>query len=429
MKLTPKYLDGAFLAINALPGVCAVVDAPRCELERAWIFDASHDWNARLAGSGPYARDRRIFAPLWKNRTVVTGTEDVFVDLIRFVAERHPKAPIFLYPSFLSLLVNADLEGIAKSLEDQIDNPLLCVGRKSIEDDWIDGIRHTQTALLKHMASPQGPDRPLIVGFCPSRLEGDETGNVIEIDRLWKGAGFPEPVWPFDGRSSALQTISDRAPLIAFPTGFDESLVDWSGPVIPVDLPIGIGSTCRFLRKLGEHFDRSEGVELLIDEECRQLRPRLAPFVARSLAGKSVALIADPHLGYGLHQAMRELGLDTCLTAILRKRDACDAEALGQRFDGTELWLDPLHQDLEERIVELAAKGLCDALVGSGVLRDAAARVGLPYLEIGAPHFLEHFACANPYMAFDGLARLAERLSNKIAESAHRRRLDGPNTP
>jgi len=63
--------------------------------------------------------------------------------------------------------------------------------------------------------------------------------------------------------------------------------------------------------------------------------------------------------------------------------------------------------------------------VGSGVLRDAAERASLPYVEVTAPHFLEHFAASNPYMGFEGLARLAERLGNAIMQRNHQRRFSG----
>ena len=321
MKLTPRFLDGAVLAVNALPGVFAVVDAPRCELERAWIFDSTHDWYGRVSGTGTYARDRRIFSPLWKNRTLITGTEDVLRELVHFVAERHPHSPILLYSSFLTLLVNADLQGAAASLASQIENPIICVQRESLEDDWVDGIRRTQEAVFSFLASEQGQMQPHVAGFCTFRTEGDETGNLLEIERLWQAADFPRTLWPFSGKPFDLSPISVSSPRIAFPLGCPPDGASRPGGTVGVDLPIGVEQTCDFLRKLGEFFDRSNQVERVIERERRVLRERLAPLVANNLAGKAAVVVADPWSARGLAAALRETGMDIPLVAALRRAD------------------------------------------------------------------------------------------------------------
>ncbi|MBN1774388.1 MAG: hypothetical protein JXB32_24220, partial [Deltaproteobacteria bacterium] len=265
MKLTPKYLDGALLALNALSHGRAVLDAPRCEQERAWIFDRTHDWWTCLSGTGPYTRDRRVFAPLWKTRTLVQGTEQTLSEMIDFVARRHPREPILVFPSFLSLLANTDVEGLLTERKNKLRNRLLFVGRDSLDEDWIDGIRRTQAAVFTALRRAGGGSRtPLVGGFLPFRREGDETGNVEELLRLWRLADIPAPAaWPFAAGTLPDRPLPRRAPLVAFPLGFDAALFDWEGEVLDVELPIGLEATCAMLRKLGRRFGRTRRVETL----------------------------------------------------------------------------------------------------------------------------------------------------------------------
>lgn len=421
MKLTPKYLDGALLALNALSQGRAVLDAPRCEQERAWIFDRTHDWWTRLSGTGPYTRDRRVFAPLWKTRTLVQGTERTLADLIDFVARRHPGEMILVFPGFLSLLANTDVEGLLAELRGKIRNRLVFVGRDSLDEDWVDGIRRTQAAVFRDLRRPRGgTPAPVVAGFLPFRREGDETGNVEEILRLWRRAGLPQPAaWPFAAGVVPDRVVPRRAPLVAFPIGFDANRFAWEGEVIEVELPIGIDATCSMLRTLARRFGCGRRVEALIRDELRELADRLRPLGEKTLAGLGVAVFGDPWTADGLCRALAELGVEACLVGVLRRANAADAVLARLERPGRKVLIDPDHAEVESQLRRLAHDQACEAVVGSAVAVDAARQAGLATVEVSAPHYLEHFATPTPYMGFAGLARLAERLANAVAHRRH----------
>ena len=399
-----------------------MIDAPRCELERAWIFDRTHDWSARLAGTGPYARDRRVFAPLWKTRTLVEGTEQTLADLVGFVSRRHPGEPILVFPGFLSLLANTDIEGLLGELGKKSKSRLIFVGRDSLDEDWIDGVRRTQAAVFADLRGARGRSRaPVVAGFLPFRREGDETGNIAELLRLWRLAGFPPPAsWPFAAGAHDAPAFSPHAPLVAFPIGFDEKPFAWAGEIVPVDLPIGLEATASLLRALARQFGRSRNVEALIEAESRSLVERIRPLAERTLAGLGVAVLGDPWTAGGLCRALSELGVDACLVGVLRRATANDPVLETLRKPGRTVLVDPDHAELERELCRLAAEGACEAVVGSAVAVDAARRAGMAVVELSAPHYLEHFAAPTPYMGFEGLARLAERLTNAVAHARHR---------
>jgi hypothetical protein len=423
VKLSPSYLDGALLAVNALPDAGAVFDSHRCFMERIWVFDSLNDWSGHVASTGPYARDHRIFAPNWAQARLVTGSEDLLRWYIRLLSRRRPGRPILLLRGTLSVLTATDIEGLAEELARDSGCPLIGVERDIEDEDWIDGWRRVHRAVFGHLDGDRGTRRPHVAGFCLFRREGDETGNVLEVERLWRGAGLPEPAWPFNGRSFSFEKVSREAPLLVFPYADLGVPAGRTGPLIHLELPVGVVNTCAFLRSLGEAFDRRDGVEQLIESECRELKPKLTPFVSNILGGKGVVVVADPWMAAALSSACRELGMGVPLAVILRRANADDFDPRPLEAAGVdEYLLDPEREEVDDRLRELSAQGICDVVAGSALLRDEAERRDLPYVEITAPYRLEHFATPTPYMGFAGMLHLAERISNAIAGRDHSKR-------
>ncbi len=423
MKITPRYLDGVVMAANALVNARAVVDSPRCMAERTMFFDAVSDWYGYTAGTGPYSRDRRVYAANW-DHYLALGTEGILGDLFKLVASRCSGEPILVYRSSLSLLANNDVEGVIEQIAPHVESPLLCVSRRSLDDDWVDAWRDTEEAVWEYISKPDAPNKPVIVGFPLFRLEGDELGNVAEIQRLWGLAGFPAVEWPFSGGGLSQGGVALDSPLVAFPFGWRNHSADsHASDIISVDLPIGISGTCRFLRKVGSHFDRENEVEQLIQREVPLLMSKLRPFMANALMGRGALVVADPWTAAGLASALRELSMGLDLAVLLRREDAALEDGRDENLLEAPTLVDPHYEDVEELLRERAEKGLCDVVVGSGVLVDAAERASLPYVEITAPQCFQHFALPTPYMGFEGMLRMAERLTAAIGRAEHQRRV------
>jgi nitrogenase molybdenum-iron protein alpha/beta subunit len=415
MKVTPRFLDGVVLAANAVQGGVVVVDAHRCELEREAMLDSAHDWYAQSMGAGPYSRDRKVFAPSWAHSKMVTGTEEALREEIQTASSRYPGAPILVCRSALSLLISADTQGVIDEVSESTSNPLLLLERESLEDDWIDGWRQAHQAMLGYATGSRGAGEPFVSGYCMFRREGDELGNLAEIQRLWQECGLAPCAWFFDGRPIKKDSVAPSAPRVAFP--FDSS----PGPdgALRVGMPIGIENTIGFLRALTGISPRPDEVERLIGEECARIKPRLQPFVVNALAGRGAVVVGDPWTAPALAAALQEFSIETTDLVILRKSSAGDYDLTALEQASDRVWIDPLYADVQDRLAELSSKRLCDVVVGSGMLNDAAKRAGLACVEISAPHSLEHFASETPYMGFAGCLRLAERLANAIMRSEY----------
>ncbi len=418
MHLTPTFLDGVMLALNAVPDLCAVLDSHRCEMERVFKLDTVHDRYATLGGDGPYARNRRVFAVNWKQARDATGTEEQLLETLQAVAELHPGKPIAVLRGFVSLLVHTDIEGVVAMLEGEVSNPLVPIDQYSTDEDWIDGFRQVERSILRMVTGEGGSDEPLVSGFFLQRLEGDETGNRQAVDDLWTRAGLPERRWAMAGSPLVDTKRAPEAPLIRFPYSAPAREGGDEENVLRLDLPIGLERTSGVLRAAAERFGEPAGAEAVVEQERDRLKAELMPFVSRVLAGRGAVVAGDPWRAAGLRDALTELGMEVPLAIFLRRPGADNAVREALEASGTEVRVDPDYQELQAELRDASAGGAVDVVVGSGLFRDAAETVGLASVEAGFPHYLEHFASKNPFMGFEGVARLAERVANAI--EAHR---------
>lgn len=418
MRLTPTFLDGVFLALDAQPDVIAVMDSHRCEMERAHKHDTVHSRAGTLTGDGPFARNRRVHAIKWDNALEATGVEDALRRSLLEVTRRHPGVPVLVVRGFLSLFIHTDVEGVVASLNGRIAAPVLVVPQAAADDDWIDGWRQVHRALAPLARNPEGgDDRPLASGLFLFRQEGDELGNRYEIDRLLGRIGIATPRWLLGGESLPHAQVSATAGRLEFPYAPE----DPGERRMDLPLPIGFGATTDFLRTAAAGLGNPADAEALVSEQRVLLRTDLLPYVARRLSGRGAAIVADPWRAHGLWAALRELGMDVPLVVVLRKETAPIPGKDEMEAAGTEVAVNPLFPPIQERISAGGASGELDILVGAGLYRDVAEDAGLASIEVSFPYYLEHFAAEEPFMGFDGLRRLAHRMDNAIAQRDYRR--------
>ncbi|RME19814.1 MAG: hypothetical protein D6806_17610, partial [Deltaproteobacteria bacterium] len=179
MKLTPTYIDGVLLALNAIPSVTAIIDAHRCYLERSWVFSALNDWRGGTAASGPYEKDARLLSPNLGHARLVLGSEPLLEHYVGLLAKRFPEKPVMLVASTLSFLAGTDLDGLARDMSARLGRPVIAVGREVTDEDWIDGWRRVEKAWFEHLSeSGEVEGNVGVVGFGLHRLEQDEMSNL-----------------------------------------------------------------------------------------------------------------------------------------------------------------------------------------------------------------------------------------------------------
>ena len=219
----------------------------------------------------------------------------------------------------------------------------------------------------------------------------------------------------------AADLISPATPRLAFPYA-GETIQGSGAEILRLELPIGFELTVRCVRTLAARFDRSDLAERVIAQERAGLSTSLLTVMAERLTGKGAVVVGDPWRVKGFWHALRELGIDVPLAVVLRREDVALPELESLETAGTEIVVFPDGQEIQERLIRGADQGEFHVVVGAGVLRDAADLAGLPTVETCAPYCLEHFAASTPFMGFEGLARLADRLDNALQLEEYRKR-------
>jgi nitrogenase molybdenum-iron protein alpha/beta subunit len=420
MKVAPSFLDGVSLALLTTPSVVAILDAHRCEMERGHTMSGVFDRGGSLVGQGPYESERRLYAVPWKNSLDATGTEDALRRLLVEIGQRQPTKRIVVLRGLLSLFIHTDVEGVLASMPDEIRNRTSVIGQQSADDDWIDGWRAMHDALLPVATEEEADDRPLVTGFCVHRNEGDESGNLDEIGRLLRAIGLEEPRWVFGGLNPCPRRVSTGTLQMAFPFG-DAPVPAVTGVSrLDVPLPIGFANTVAMLETMGQATGRSADVARLVAQEGQALHDRLKLTVSRGLSARGAMVIADPWRARGLVSCLEELGMDVPMCVFLRRADRLPDWAKEGDWTRREVLCDPTYDTVRQRMEAGANEGLVDVVVGAGMFRDAAEAVGLASVEIGYPSYLQHFLTPTPFMGFQGILHLAQRLDNALTLRQYR---------
>lgn len=416
MRLTPSFVDGFLLAFNMAPDLVAVIDSHRCEMERVYFLEALHDRNSTILGPGPYSHQRRLYPVNWDGVSEAAGTEDKVRQVVRETARRHPGQPIILLRGFLSQFIHTDIHGIAASMSEEIGVPMVAIEQASVDDDWIDGWQRAQETFLGLMLSPEGDVCSIATGFPVLRREGDELGNLEEMDRLFGALDLPSPFWALSGAPLApLGRVSPESTRFVFPYDPDLDAETAWGDRVALPLPLGIEGTADFLRRLGQKFGVEEEARELVDRARTDLRERLLPVVERSLIGTGAVVVGDPVRVEGLVSALSELGISVSLALILRREGWEGPEMERLKAAGVETWVDPPLNEVGPTLMDGADGGRYEIMVGSALFTDAARDAGLATVEVGFPYSFQHFLRPHPVVGFSGVLELAERVDNAVA--------------
>lgn len=427
MRVTPSFLDGVFMALSAAPGTVAILDAHRCEMERAHANGGQFDRGMSLIGGGPFDLGRRLYAVPWKSSLDATGTEDALRRMLLEVSRRHPEERIVVLRGLLSLFIHTDVEGVLSTMPPRIRDKTVVIGQQSADDDWVEGWRAVQDAFLPALGSQGSGNRPLVTGFCVHRSEGDESGNILELNRLFAVAGLEEPYWLLGGGQGRPEGVTERSLELAFPFGDAPEAPLRSGTRLELPQPLGFKATEAMLATLARHTGREQQVGVFIDETRRSLETALLSTVAKGLSGRGAMVVGDPWRARGLTQALEELGLDVSAVVFLRRQDRLPTWAREGTWARRTVLCDPPYASVQELMEQGVKEGSLDIVVGAGLFRDAAELEGLASVEIGYPSYLEHFLVPSPFMGFQGILNLAQRLDNALGLRQYRRyRLSSP---
>lgn len=424
LPTTPSYLDGVSLAVNAVSDASLVIDCASCGEDRAGSVGVNHDMMSTLTRADGHHRVQ--YTNLDANDYVM-GTERKLDRRVREMVGARGCSVVLVVQSSAIQLIGVDAGPLAELLEAELEVPVCVIPTGPPSKDWLDGYEAALLALARKIPLPvhNAPRKGVaLVGYLMDRLEQDHMANLAEMKRMLGGLSLDvASTWLDGGAYARLADVSSAEFIVVLPHGTQAAtqLTDRLGcGSVATDLPIGLEGTSVWLREIARHCGCQDRAEAFIRAELDMLVPRLEGVVRRSLAGRCVAIAAEPSLARGLALFLRELGMRVPLVALHARSDAAARRPV-ESSDETRLVVDPGFVELEARFAGMHRDGALDLVIGSGKVRDACRSLPIPFLEIGYPCQVRHALFDAPWMGFRGAAWSVDAVLNLLSEWEYRR--------
>jgi nitrogenase molybdenum-iron protein alpha/beta subunit len=382
------YLDGVLLAVNAVPDAYLVHDAHDCGSHDAERIAGGHDLASDLVR---YGRMNRVVRTELDAREYVMGSEDRLSLKLRQVIERHHPGVVFVTRSNVVVFSGHDPRPVIADVARQASVPIVLLPDRAAERDHVTGYLDTMAALLRRIEFRSEPPRGVsIAGYLFDRHEGDQRGNVAELQRLLGAIDLlPGPVFlggdPVQVMSSAPPPalVVDVAPEWV---GARQLAARVEGQYLRTNLPVGLSGTCEFVRSVAAATGKVAEAEAFVERETAALAHQLEWIVPRSLLGKRVMLLADRFWHAPLAKLVEELGLVLVPT--------------GARYP--------------EELVATVQERRVDLVIGNGFHHRLLGKIGAAFVEFGYPSASHHVLRSAPCLGFDGVRVLVERMLSAL---------------
>lgn len=429
----PPFLDGVYLATNAVPDARLIVDCPSGCFFKCERIALSHDATSTLFDP---LGDHRIVQSGITFTELTLGSESALRPLLRRVVERTRPAALFVTQASPVTLTSNDLGALAEEFTREAGVPVVAITPDTFEGDWLDGWERFTEAVVAALA--RGPDRGagagagaghgdprevVLVGYLADRLEADHRANLAELERLLAGLGLRLTGVACGGTTLRELETALRAPLVVelpYAGAAARRLAERTGAtVVRTDLPLGVEGTVRWLETIAAAAGAEAALEPLLERELTSLVPAIEQARARFLRDRRVALAADPALAAGLAGFLAELGVAVPLVAARTRHERRLTglrQALAEAGGGAAPRL--LHDvgvaDLTAHLTALPPAERPIALVGSSLERDVARDLDLGFLELGYPAYVTHAFAPRPSLGFAGALRLVDELVTAV---------------
>ncbi|WP_029320235.1 nitrogenase component 1 [Butyrivibrio sp. AE3004] len=240
---------------------------------------------------------------------VVNGGVEKLKKAILYAEEEYHPEVIAIVNGCVPGIIGDDIDAVVRELESQISArlvPIHCEGFKSrFVSSGYDAANHgilkylirdpkeypqlTEEAQIKYdFAKKYRTSRTVNIFNVGSNSNGDE----VELSRLVSALGLIPRVVPLNATVDDLDHLGEAALNVSICATHDDYLLGhlkerYGTPYILDVLPIGINCTNTWIRKIAAHFHLEAEAERLIEQENRELKEAIAPFV-EVLKGKKI---------------------------------------------------------------------------------------------------------------------------------------------
>jgi nitrogenase molybdenum-iron protein alpha/beta subunit len=401
------YHLGVYLAVNAVPDCCLVVDGMNCSMPKADFIYGNHDLRSTL-----FSHDgaHRLVYTMAKPVKQGGNPEEKLSVLLEAAARSGRFGAVLLTALPFLKLSGMDYEGLAAGIKGGA--PVAEVPADSMEADWLRGYDNALLALANSLPVPaRRRGTVALAGYLMDRNEGDHAANIAELGRLLAACGlelacvFPSGI-PAKELSRAL--AADLVVSLPYGRRAARAIAARSGAkLIETGLPMGAAGTAAWLARvcLAAGLKKVPGAALALERQAAaELRPALDV-----LAHRNAVFAGDPYLFAAFSGFASELGL-RLQAAFLDS----DPVRTGTSLLPGKLLFSPDTAAAAAVTAGLAGYDRPDLLVGNSFAASEGFAPGLPLAELGFPSYGHHCLGPEPFLGYAGAPVLAGRLVNAL---------------
>ncbi len=416
LRQTLPYLNGAYIAVGAVSDVRLVVDGPYCVVQKAEMHMA-HDPASGLVAAAGVGRVGHTDLHLNQNvayRVTVDRGHDI-VQVLAEVASLPATGLVLLTSMDFHQILAAPLERYRRQAEASGGAPIALLEARCLTASWLQGyaaVLERVAALAPLPATAPEPDTVAVVGHLFDRRAGDVEGNRLEVARLLEGLGLRVVcVWPDGGPLRGLCAAASAQWVVSLPYAREAArcLAERLGvPVVEAPLPLGLQGTREFLRCVAAATGHPESFERAWDREMSVLIPQVRDPSFRYLAGRRAWVMADPHVGAGLVELLRDLGMEVAGLTVMAPSDEVEAGTLARLREAGAVFEPPLTEWPQDGL-EADTEMEVDVVVAPTLFPHRPRRA--TWVPFGYPNYLSHPIRPSPYLGIEGVRWWVERLT------------------
>jgi nitrogenase molybdenum-iron protein alpha/beta subunit len=429
IRINIPFLQGAYLAFNAIPDVFFMGDGPSCIFDKGEHIHGRHDLFSTLLSCDSAHRIQHTGLNVFN---IAGNCEAEMTGAIRRMAAHPGCGAVFLGSMPMCAIVGTDYERVLREALGESRKPRFVMPRRSaVSGDWLDGYAAVLEALASGMdledAAPVD-GAVALVGYMMDRNEGDHHGNLKELERMLRAVGLEaSSIWLSGRPYENLRAARSASAVVSLPHGRKAARIlakRLGAKLIEAELPFGLEASRRFMETLGREFGKEKEARAFVDRELGDVVPRLQWTVPHAFLNRRFAFSGDPHFAAAFAEQIEDLGGRVMGTLSVGGAHHLSADARRALERRCETVFEPVPQDVNERWGGFAEGGV-DLIVGSAFAFEHF-DTGRNFLEFGYPSESTHFLRDEPFLGFQGALAFLARAANEVARGLGPARADAP---
>ncbi|MFA6316983.1 MAG: nitrogenase component 1 [Elusimicrobiota bacterium] len=416
VRLNIPFLQGAYLAFNAIPDAVFLGDGPSCVFAKAEQIHGRHDLFSTLLSCDCGHRIQYTGVNVF---TIAGNFEAGIMAAMKRMAARPDCGVFFMGSMPMCSIAGTDYERLMREALEGSSKPAFLLPRRSaVYGDWLDGYATVLETLASDMdlsgARPE-PGKVAVVGHLMDRTEGDHRGSVRELERMLLGVGIePVSVWLSGRPYEHLRAARRASSVVSLPHGRAAGRVlarRLKVPLVEADLPFGLDASAEFVTAVAGALGQAKAGRVFAEAELRQAEKLLGQGVREAFQGRSFAFCGDPHYAWGFNRQARALGGRVKSILVIGGAHHLDDSRRRELASLPKTAFEPMTADVEA--------GWCreddvDLVVSNTMALKYTLGVRGAWLEFGFQSAYTHFLKDEPFLGFRGALAFLGRCANEV---------------